>query len=427
MNVEVEETGQVERKLRIEIPTADVDATFEQVYRTMAKGARIPGFRRGKAPRSVMERYFGDQARSEVLERLVQKSLPEAVEEVDLAVVGEPQLDPGEPPREGSPFAYEATFDIRPSITLEKIRGLEVVRPSLPEPDEDPVEAHLEELRLQQAQLVEEAEGVLSARGHQAVIDYEATVDGAPFGGSKGEETVVELGEGRALPGLEEQLEGMVVGQEREFELEMPDTYPEQDVRGKSAQFKVKLVALKRRELPELDDELAVDASQFDTLAELREDLERRVQEGRDREAQRLLREAVLDALVAANPFPVPQRLVDRQLSGRLQRAVQQLQQLPQAEMSKLVERWREEWRPQAERDVQLALLVPEICAAEKIEVSDEDVDERLAPIAEQQGQSLAQVKRSYREQGMLDAMRSGLLEERLLDFLIAEATVSDG
>ena len=427
MNVEVEETGPVERKLRIEIPTADVDATFEQVYRTMAKGARIPGFRKGKAPRSVMERYFGEQARGEVLERLVQKSLPEAVQEVDLAVLGEPQLDPGDPPREGSPYAYLATFDIRPSITLERIRGLEVVRPSLPEPEQDPVERHLEELRLQHAQLVEEDGSVLSARGHQAVIDYEASVDGAPFGGSKGEETIVELGEGRALPGLEEQLEGMTVGQERELELEMPDSYPEERVRGKNAHFKVKLVALKRRELPELDDELAKDASQFDTLAELREDLNRRVQQGRDREAQRLLREAVGDALIAANPFPVPQGLVDRQLSSRLQRAVQQLQQLPEAELSKLVESWREEWRPHAERDVQLALLMPELCAAENIEVTDGDVDERLTTLAEQQGQSLAQVKRSYREQGMLEALRNGLLEERVLDFLIAEATVSDG
>ena len=214
----------------------------------------------------------------------------------------------------------------------------------------------------------------MSARGHQVVIDYQASVDGAPFGGSQGEETTVELGEGRALPGLEEQLEGMTVGQEREFDLELPDTYPEEQVRGKTAHFVVKLVALKRRDLPELDDELAKDASEFETLDALREDLNRRVREGREREAERLLRDAVLDALVAANPFPVPQGLVDRQLSNRMQRAAQQFQQLPEAELSKLVESWREEWRPHAERDVQLGLLMPEICTAEKIEVSDAEV-----------------------------------------------------
>ncbi len=426
MDVEIEETGPVQRVLKIAIPTADVDAAFDRVYRGMRKGARIPGFRPGKVPRGVIERYFGERARSEVLEQLVQESLPRAVEQESLQVVGDPQLRPGEPPMQGEPFCYEATFDLRPEIELAAVKGLEITRPALPEPEEDPVERHLEELRMHHAQVLEEDEDVASARGHQAVIDYEATVDGKPFDGGSGTEVVVELGDGRAIPGLEDELIGMSVGQQREFELLLPESYPGEAVQGKTARFSVKLVGLKRRELPDLDDELAKDVSDFETLAELRADLTSRIAASREREQQRQLREAAVDALIAANPFPVPGSMVERQLQHRLVRAANQLSKLPEEELRKLVEGWREEWRPQAERDVRLALLVPEIAESEQIEVPDEDLDAQLKQIAEQRGQPLSQVKRSYQEQGLVEALRGGLLEERVVDFLVAEATVSE-
>ena len=265
MDVEIEEAGPAQRVLKIGIPTADVDAAFDRVYREMRKGARIPGFRPGKAPRGVMERYFGERARSEVLEHLVQDSLFRAVEQESLKVVGDPELRPGEAPQQGEPFSYEATFDIRPEIVLAAVKGLEIASPQLAEPEEDPVERHLEELRMHHAQVLEEEEGVASARGHQAVIDFAATVDGEPFEGGSGQEVVVEIGEGRAIPGLEDELTGMTVAQEREFEIELPDTYPSEEMRGKTACFKVKLIGLKRRELPDLDDELAKDASGLET------------------------------------------------------------------------------------------------------------------------------------------------------------------
>ena len=427
MNVEIEETGPVERKLRVEIPTADVDAAFDGVYRVMRRQARIPGFRPGRAPRSVMERYFGDQARGEVLERLVRDSLPKAVEEAELAVIGEPQLHPAEPPQQGEPFSYEATLDVRPEIELKSVRGLKVTRPALPEPEQDPVDEYLEELRVEHAQVAEEEDGVTAARGHQAVIEYEATVDGEPFEGGSGQDTLVDLGEGRAIPGLEDELLGMTTGQEREFELELPASYPAEAVAGRTARFRVRLVGLKRRELPELDDEFAVDVSNFDTLDELRSDLFERIEAGRKREAERLLREALLTALLDANSFPIPQTLVERQLGQRIARAANQLQKLPEDELGKLVEAWREEWRPRAERDVRLGLLLPEIARAEDIEVSTEDVDAELRELAEQQQQPLSQLKRRYKEQGVLEALRASLLERRVVDFLVSEATVSDG
>jgi len=193
--------------------------------------------------------------------------------------------------------------------------------------------------------------------------------------------------------------------------------------------FEVNLVALKRRELPTLDDEFAKDVSDFATLAELRADLERRVAEGRLAEQKRLERAALVTALVEANPFPVPPALVESQLRARIQRMLTQFggEKLDREVLGPLVERWQEELRPQVEREVRLALLAPEIAKREEIAVSDEELDAQLARIAEANQRKLSEVKREYREQGLLAALRAGLIEEKVVEFALAAANVSDG
>jgi trigger factor len=428
MNLEVEETGPVERKLRIEISTADVDAAFDGVYRELGQQAHLRGFRRGKAPRSVLERTFGSRARGQVLERLVQETLLKAVGEAKLDVVGEPRLEPEGEPKQGSPYVYEAHFEIRPEIELRAIRGLEVEVPAAQEPatDEDPVEKYLEELRAAHTQLVAEPEGTLAARGQVAVIDYQATIDGEPFEGGSGDETEIEIGSGRAIAGFEEQLEGLVVDGEREFDLALPDTYPEESAAGKTAHFSVKLVELKRQELPALDDEFAKDVSEFETVEALREDLQRRLEEGREAEKKQRIRQAVLDKLIELNPFPVPASLVERQLISRISRAAGSLEgRVPPEELRKMVERWREEWREAAEREVRFGFLIPEIAEGEGMQVADEEVEARLREEADAQGQPVSQVRRKYKEQGLLEVLRAQLLEDRVVEFLVAEATLS--
>ena len=193
--------------------------------------------------------------------------------------------------------------------------------------------------------------------------------------------------------------------------------------------FEVKLVALKRREVPALDDEFAKDVSNFETLAELRADLERRVAEGRAAEQKRLEREGLIEALVAANPFPIPTALVDAQLRSRIQRMLSQFggAKLDREVLGPLVERWQEELRPQVEREVRLALLAPEIAKREKIAVGDEEIDAQLARIAEASQRKLSEVKREYREHGLIDALRAGLVEEKVVEFALAAAKVSEG
>ncbi len=427
MDVQVEETGPVERRLRVEIPIAEVDAAFDTVYRQLGKTARIRGFRAGRTPRAVLQRLLGARARADVLERILQDSLPKAILEAKLPVLGEPRLRPDAEPKEGAPFVYEVTVEIRPEIELRKVRQLELAPAPLPVPDTDPVESYLEELRGSQAQEIEESEGIQAARGHVAVVEYEGTCEGRPFEGSSGKEVLVELGGGRAIPGFEEQIEGMTVATDREFDVDLPKQFPVRDVAGKTAHFRVRLVGLKRRELPDLDDEFAKDVSELDTLEGLRESLRSKLEEGRERDRMRLLREAAGEKLVEENPFPVPEGLVDRQLQSSLARAAAQVGRgLKEDRLRELIEGWRKEWRPRAEQDVRLALLVPEVAEVEGIEVQDSDLSERLRVIADERGVPLKDLRREFKQRGLLDGVRAALLEERVLEFLVREATVSD-
>jgi len=427
MSVEIEESGPVERKLRIEVPIAEVDAAFDRVYRRLQQQSRVRGFRPGKTPRSVLEKYFGEQAQGDVLESVIRESLGRALEESALPVIAEPQLSPDGVPKQGAPFIYQATVEIRPQIELRKVRGLSVARPALAEPDQDPVEAHLEELRQSHAALADEEPGTEVARGHVAIVHYHGKIDGETFQGGEGRDAELEIGSDRSLPGFEDALIGLRVGESREFDLDVPAEDQREQLAGKRVHFRVELAGLKRRVLAELDDEFAKDVSDFDTLEALRADLNRRIQEGRDNERKRLLQEALVDVLIQENPFPVPPSLVQRQLSSRVSRAVQQLRgRIPDETLRKMIEGWSEEWKPAAERAVRLAFLVNEIAAAENLSISDEEYDAQLREVSEESGRPIAAIQRQYRESGADEAVRQRLLEERVLELLLTEASLSD-
>jgi trigger factor len=424
MNLNVEETGPLERRLLIRIPTADVDRAFDAVFRDLRRTAQIRGFRPGKAPRPILEKHFGEHARGEVLEALLRDTLFKAIEQAQLDIVAQPQVNPQEAPRQGESYAYEATVEIRPAVELKQIEGLRVDPPQLPEPEEDPVETQLRELRERHAELVVEPAGTSAARGHVAVIDFEGRIGGEPFEGGSGRELELELGAGHSPPGFEDALVGMTAGQSREFSLTFPEDYRSEALRGKTASFTVALKELKRRELPALDDEFAKDVSEHDTLDALRAELRDRLEKGREAERTRLLREAVIRAAIEANPFPLPPSLVHAQLHSLVDRLLARVgSSLPADKRKELVERWHEELHPQAERDTALAFLVPSIARERGLEISDEEVDAELAQVAELDGRSLAQVKRMFQERDALPALRARLLERKVVDFLVSKAT----
>jgi trigger factor len=426
MHLHVEETGPLERRLRIEIATAEVDRAFDAFYRDLGKTAQLKGFRPGKVPRPLLERHFGEHARHEVLETLVRQTLGEAIEQAQLQIVSEPRLQSDEPPAQGASFSYGATVEIRPDVELRQVEGLEVGPVQLPEPETDPVEGYLEQLREGQAQLLEVEPDTAAARGHVAVVDFDATLDGQPFEGGSARETTVEIGSGRAVPGFEEQLIGLRVGESRRFELQFPAEHGSEEVAGRTAQFEVVLRGLKRKELPALDDELAKDVSEFETLEALRADVRRRVEEGREAERQRLVRERTIDALIAANPFPLPHSLVEAELHAWIDRMLAQLDpRVPEERRRQLAAEWHEQGHARAERATALAFLVPRIAETRGVEVRDEDVDARLAELAQSQKVPLSRLKRAYQEANRLPALRAALLQEQVVEFLVSKAILA--
>jgi trigger factor len=427
MNLNVEQTGPLERRLQIRIPTADVDRAFDAVFRDLRRSAQVRGFRPGKAPRPILEKHFGEHARGEVLEALLRDTLFKAIDEAQLDIVSQPKVESEEAPRPGEAYAYEATVEIRPAIELKQVEGLRVRPPQLPDPDEDPVEAQLRELRESHGELVAEAPETSLARGHVAVLDFEGRIDGEPFEGGSGREVALEIGSGRAVPGFEDALIGLSSGQRREFALTFPEDDRAEALRGRTASFEATLKELKRRELPELDDEFAKDVSELDTLEALRAELRRRFDERREEERRRVLRDAVVRAAIEANPFPLPPSLVHAQLHALMDRLFEQLgPRVPEERRKELSDRWHDELHPQAERDTALAFLIPAIARAQGIEVGDAEVDAQLAEFAERDGQGVAQVKRIFQERNALPGLRAGLLERKVVDFLVSRAILAD-
>ena len=429
MNLDVEETGALERRLKVEVPTADVDRAFDAFYRGLSKTANLKGFRKGRIPRAVLERHYAPQARGEVLQSLVRDTLFEAIERAGLDIVSEPRLDPDDAPTQGESFRYGATVEVRPEIELSQVEGLKLAAVELPEPEGDPVEAHLQELRERQAALSEEAEDVAAAGGHVAVVDFEGTIGGEPFEGGSGTEASFEIGSGRAPEAFEAGLVGMRAGESRTFEVEFPrdEVYERSGVAGRTAEFHVLLRGLKRKDLPELDDELAKDVSEFDTLDELRADLARRVAESREAELRRLRRQRAVEALVAANPFPLPRSLVDAEVEARIARLLQGLgDRFSEDERAALVERWRGDFRAPVERDTALSLLAPRIAESREIRVSDEEVDGEIDGIAEREGHPAKELRRAYRERDGIERLRAAMLQEKVIEYLLSEAAPED-
>jgi trigger factor len=426
MKVEFVEQSPIERKVTVEVPIADVDAAFDRVYRELRRDARLPGFRPGKVPRSVLEKYFGARAQRDVLEQLVRETLPPAFEGVSETVVSEPRIGIDVLPVQGAPVSYYATYEVNPEIELKAVRGLPLARRTPPAPEGDPVEAQLERLRHDHAAVVDEPEGTTVAQGSLAIVNIQGwlggdTADGKPEMARDGLE--IEVGSGGVLPGVEEGIVGMRVGESRTLDLVFPDDSGEA-LAGKPLRVELTLTALKRRDLATLDDELAKDVSEHATLAELREAIRVDYAHRREAEVKRLRREAVIDALIDANPFPVPPSLVEREVAHDLSRVLGGAR-LPREQMQEMADSLREQWRPLAERQVRFGLLAGAIVRAEGMEVTDADFEAEVARMAEAAGrpaEALLRELHASRDGAAVAGLRSRMLEDRVVELVLREA-----
>ena len=377
IQVETIEATSILHTLEIEVAVERVRKAFDRAYRDLAKHVRVKGFRPGKAPRSVLERLYGATVAEQLEEGLVAETLADAVELSGLDPVSEPAISAGKPVPDAS-YKYMASIEVRPAIELPELAGLPAIRPEVVVEDAE-VEERVEQLRIARAPLVEEPAEAGVAAEHVVTIDFVGRIDGELFKGGSGQGVQLEIGSGSFIPGFEDQLLDARSGDDREVSVTFPGDYANPEVAGKAASFAVHVVDIRRRQIPELDDEFAKDVGDFDSLDALRVRVRGDLESAQQRESKETLRTSLMDALIERMEFETPPGMVNRQLESQLEAAQRRLegQGDPDAIRGQL-ERWREEWRPRAEREVREMLILQAIADAEGIEVADDEVRSKI-------------------------------------------------
>ena len=415
-------------RVEVEVPAKDVERAASRAARLMAKEMRMPGFRAGKAPPSLVIQRLGFAT---VLQQATREALPDWYEKALLATrinpIGDPQIEMTETPEdEGQPLSFSFEVGVRPQAQLGDYKGLEVGREDKEVPDEI-VDTEIERIREGFARL--EPVEREAAEGDSLLIDFEGLLDGKAFEGGKAEDYLLALGSGQLIEGFEEQLVGAKAGEERDVEVTFPDEYQAEHLAGEDAVFKVKVKEVREKLLPELDDDFASDASEFDTLEELRADIAEKVGNALGSRAEEDFRIRAVDAAVAAATVDVPDELVTARATERLERMERQLAQrgMDPAQFFAMQGKGREELieesKPDAAQEMKREAVVAAIAEAEAIEVAEEELVEALAHSAEHERTTPEKLLARLRENGR-DAMIEDDIRARKAIELVAEAAV---
>jgi trigger factor len=427
MKVQIENTGPYEKKIFFEIPKDVVSQEVESQYKTLNRNVKLKGFRPGKVPRSILERYYRTQVETEVVSKLIEDSYEKAVEEYHLSPVAAPQvLD--RTFESGQDFKYTVTVEVKPEVSVEGYRGLAVEKPAVVVAD-DEVEARLKMIQDSHAQLKPlETDRPLQEKDF-AVIDFEGTLDGKPLEGWKVKDHLVEVGSKTLVGGLDQKLVDLPLHQDRDLVIPLPEDYPRKELAGKEVQVRVRAKEIKEKILPALDDELAKEAGDFQTLQELKDRLRKNLEEQKKAQAAQIAKEKLLDFLREKNPFPVPKSMIDRQVEIIMARTESRLaRQGVKFDSAKLdAQKLRESLSPSAEKEVRGSLILDKVAEMEAITVSEADLEQRFEQLAAQMNQRVEAVKSQFQQKDRLEDLRAAIREEKTLDFLLSQANVIEG
>jgi trigger factor len=422
------ELGESRVRLEVEVPSDALERELLVAAEEIGRQLKVPGFRSGKVPPQVVIRQVGREA---VLDEAVRRGLPgwyeEAVAEAGITTVGDPSIDLSDLPEKGSALAFTVEVGVVPPAKLGDIADIEVGRRE-PAIDPNEVQTELERMRESLASLetVERA----AATGDFVVMDFAGSVGGEPFEGGEGRGFVVELGSGRLVPGFEEQLEGAQAGDERTVSVTFPDDYPAEQLSGKDAEFAVTVKEVKEKRLPELDDELAVEAGGYDTLDELKSEIERQLKAADERAIEVEFRQAAVDAVVERSEVEIPHELVHAKAHEMWHRTAHRLssQGVDPRRYLELSGKTEEELVVEAEPDAEQALrreaVLSALVKSEGIEVGDDEVEEALREAAGPEANE-KQVKRAIkraRSRGADDALREDIAMRKAVDLIVERA-----
>jgi len=420
----VEDITTVKKKLTIEITPEEVTKELDKALADVGRKAKIPGFRPGKAPKNIVERHYGEEVRSEVVHRLVTESYLKAVHEHNLNPVDMPQIDNVSTLIKDSPLTFMAIVEVRPNIELGMYDGIEVKDSAVSVSDEE-VSQTIERLREMYAQL-EVVEGRPLEKNDTAIIDFEGFREGKTIEGAKAADYMLSLGSNSLIPGFEDQLVGMNRGETREIKIMFPADYTNKDLAGKDALFTVMLKEIKKKVLPDLNDDFAKDIGNNASVNELKEGIKKDIEYRKKNDQTSEQREELLSKVVEAHTFDIPPGMVDRELQSMARSQATRLARQGVDVKTFDFAKFSEENKPLAEKRVKGILLLDVIAEKEKLEVPDQEVTSAIAALARSSGQTVDAVKKYYESlDGGLENLRSSLVREKTLSLLLSRAKKS--
>ena len=426
MNVTVERVEN-EATLKITAPAAEVNAGYKKAVKKIADQANIPGFRKGKAPRAIIEMHYGKEAvKQEAFEIVANKAYSEALDQEKLIPVSDPKVEESTF-EEGKDMELTIKVTLKPEPELGEYKGLHVEKKEVEVTDEQ-VDAQIKDMMGRDAKMVVAEEGAVIGKGDFAIIDFAGTVDGEPFSGGEGKGYPLEVGSNSFIPGFEDQLVGLSKGDSTDVEVTFPEDYFVKDLAGKEAIFKVNIQDVKRKELPELNDEYVASKTDFKTVEELRANYKERMQKAAEANAKAEYEHELIDLAVANAKFSVPEIMIEDKISQMVEEMKMSLEsrkmsldmymQYTGLDMAKI----RENQRPVAEENVKTDLVLDAIAKAEDIQVDMADVDAEIAAISAQHGASPEEVKKIIKGNGTMGLLLANILRRKAAHVVIDSA-----
>ena len=427
MNCKVEKTKNAnEVKVEITVEAQKFEDAIKKVYFKSAKYFNITGFRKGKAPMQIVEKYYGKEIFYEdAFNEVAGDALEEAVKENKLEIVSRPDIEVTQIEK-GKDLIFEAIMQTKPEAELGKYKGIEIKKIEYNVSDED-IEHELGHMQEHNSRMISIEDRPVES-GDIATIDFEGFVDGKAFEGGKAEGHDLEIGSNTFIPGFEDQVIGMKIDEEKDIKVTFPEEYFSKDLAGKEAIFKVKVHEIKKKELPELDDEFAKDVSEFDTLKELKEDIKAKQQKQNDERAKYETQDAVIKAVCENVKVEIPSGMVEMEIDNMLKDIEQRLsyqglklEQYLQM-MGKKEEDMRKEYEPQAIEGIKSRLALEAVIKAEKIEASDKEIDEKIKEMAKNYGKE--NDEEFMKNENVRNYIKQGIESEKAIDFLVENAKI---
>ncbi|MDD6218567.1 MAG: trigger factor [Selenomonadaceae bacterium] len=426
MNVTAEKKDQ-QVVLEVTVPAEDLAKAYDKAAKKVAQKVNIPGFRKGKAPLKVLERAVGkDYILQEAGEAIISETLPKALEEQNIDIVARPEIEDMKLEL-GQDVVYKAAVTPKPEVELGEYKGIQIEKFSTEVSDED-VQQQLVSMLDRQADMVEAEEGAAVENGNFITLDFKGTVDGVAFQGGESKDYPLEVGSNSFIPGFEEQLVGMKVGEEKDVNVTFPEEYHSEELKGKAAVFACKVNSIKKKVLPALDDEFAKKASTFQTLDELKADLRQKLEKSAASRAESNKREAALAKVCENAKVDIPAVMIENRVESMIQQMALNLesqgmkleQYLQYAGMD--ITKLRENYKASAENNVKLDLVLEAVAKAEGVKVEAEDLDKEIEAMAVSYGATPAQVKKIIAEQGRLLDLTNTVLRRKTAQMLVEAA-----